>query len=47
MEHLGSTRVTDFVFADDAVLLEESMAVMVMAVVHVHEEAKPLGLKVA
>ena len=44
---VGNTKVTDLVFADDAVLLAESLEVLVMALEALHEEAKPLGLKVS
>ena len=44
---IGNTRVTDLVFADDAVILAESLEVLVMALEALHEEAKPLGLKVS
>ena len=44
---VGNTRVTDLIFADDAVLLAESLEVLVMALEVLHEEAKPLGLKVS
>ncbi len=40
-------KVTDLVFADDAVLLAESLDVLVMALEALHEEAKPLGLEVS
>ena len=44
---VGNTRVTDLVFADDAVILSESLEVLVMALEALHEEAKPLGLEVS
>ena len=44
---VGNTMVTDLVFADDAVILAESLEVLVMALEVLHEEAKPLGLKVS
>ena len=44
---VGNTKVTDLDFADDAVLLAESLEVLVMALEALHEEAKPLGLKVS
>ncbi|KAG0711984.1 hypothetical protein GWK47_019421 [Chionoecetes opilio] len=43
---LGNTKITDLVFADDAVIFAESLEVLVMALVALHEEAKPLGLEV-
>ncbi len=39
--------MSDLVFADDAVLLAESLDVLVMALEALHEEAKPLGLEVS
>merc|ERR1712035_25095 len=42
-----NTMVTDLVFADDAVILAESLEVLVIALEVLHEEAKPLGLKVS
>ena len=44
---VGDIRVTDLAFADDAVLLAESLDVLVMALEALNEEAKPLGLKVS
>ncbi|KAG0712241.1 hypothetical protein GWK47_018914 [Chionoecetes opilio] len=45
--YLGNTNITDLVFADDAVIFAESLEVLVMALEALHEEAKPLGLKVS
>ncbi len=44
---VGNTKVSDLVFADDAVILAESIEVLVMALEVLHEEAKPLGLEVS
>ena len=44
---VGNSKVTDLVFADDAVILAESLEVLVMALEVLHEEAKPLGLEVS
>lgn len=44
---VGSTRVTDHVFADDTVILIESLEVLIFAVEALHEEAKHLVLKVS
>ena len=44
---VGNTKISDLVFADDAVLLAESLDVLVMALEVLHEESKPLGLKVS
>ncbi|KAG0715753.1 Ubiquitin-protein ligase E3B [Chionoecetes opilio] len=41
---LGNTKITDLVFAGDAVIFAESLEVLVMALEALHEEAKPLGL---
>ncbi|KAG0725708.1 hypothetical protein GWK47_038100 [Chionoecetes opilio] len=43
---LGNTRITDFILAADAVLLAESLEVLVMALDALHEEANPLGFEV-
>ncbi|KAG0714867.1 Retrovirus-related Pol polyprotein from type-1 retrotransposable element R2 [Chionoecetes opilio] len=42
---VGNTKITDLVFADDAVIFAESLEVLVMALEALHEEAKPLGLE--
>ncbi len=42
-----NTKVTDLFFADDAVLLAESLDVLIMALKALPEEAKPLGLEVS
>ena len=44
---VGNTMVTDLVFADDAVILAESLEVLVLALETLHEETKPLGLQVS
>ncbi|KAG0730425.1 2-hydroxyacylsphingosine 1-beta-galactosyltransferase [Chionoecetes opilio] len=44
---VGNTKITDLVFADDAVIFAESLEVLVMALEALHEEAKPLGLAVS
>ncbi|KAG0725747.1 hypothetical protein GWK47_037994 [Chionoecetes opilio] len=44
---VGNTKITDLVFADDAVIFAESLEVLVMALEVLHEEAKPLGLEVS
>ncbi|KAG0723488.1 G-protein coupled receptor moody [Chionoecetes opilio] len=43
---LGNTKITDLVFADDAVIFAESLEVLVMALEALHEEANPLGPEV-
>ncbi|KAG0714353.1 Ubiquitin carboxyl-terminal hydrolase 46 [Chionoecetes opilio] len=44
---IGNTKITDLVFADDAVIFAESLEVLAMALEALHEEAKPLGLEVS
>ncbi|KAG0713167.1 CCR4-NOT transcription complex subunit 11 [Chionoecetes opilio] len=44
---VGNTKITDLVFAYDAVIFAESLEVLVMALEALHEEAKPLGLEVS
>ncbi|KAG0716716.1 Serine/threonine-protein kinase pelle [Chionoecetes opilio] len=44
---VGNTKITDLVFADDAVIFAESLEVLVMALEALHEEAKPLKLEVS
>ncbi|KAG0729684.1 hypothetical protein GWK47_029822 [Chionoecetes opilio] len=44
---VGNTKITDLVFADDAVIFAESLEGLVMALEALHEEAKPLGLEVS
>ncbi|KAG0719084.1 hypothetical protein GWK47_007392 [Chionoecetes opilio] len=44
---VGNTKITDLVFADDAVIFAESLEILVMALEALHEEAKPLGLEVS
>ncbi|KAG0711101.1 putative uncharacterized transposon-derived protein F52C9.6 [Chionoecetes opilio] len=44
---VDNTKITDLVFADDAVIFAESLEVLVMALEALHEEAKPLGLEVS
>ena len=44
---VGNTKITDLVFADDAPIFAESLEVLVMALEALHEEVKPLGLKVS
>ena len=44
---VGNTKITDLVFADDAVIFAESLEVLVMALEALHELAKPLGLQVS
>ena len=44
---VGNTKITDLVFADDAAIFAESLEVLVMALEALHEEVKPLGLKVS
>ena len=43
---VGNTEITDLVFAD-AAIFAESMEVLVMALEALHEEVKPLELKVS
>ena len=49
MEHLSAIlRLQILFFADDAAIFAESLKVLVMALVEVlHEEVKPLGLKIS
>ena len=48
MDHLSAIpRFTDLVFADDAAIFIESLEVTVMSLKALHEEVKPLGLKVS
>ena len=44
---VGNTKITDLVFADDAAIFAESLEVMVMALEALHEEVKPLGVKIS
>ncbi|KAG0720330.1 putative uncharacterized transposon-derived protein F52C9.6 [Chionoecetes opilio] len=44
---LGNIKITDLIFADDAVIFAESLEVLVMALEALHQEAKPLGLEVS
>ena len=44
---VGNTEITDLVFADYASILAESQEVVVLAIEALHEEVKPLGLKVS
>ena len=44
---VGNTKITDLVFADDAVIFAETLEVLVMALESLHEEVKPLGLNVS
>ena len=44
---VGNAKITDLVFADDAVILAESLEVLVLALETLHEDAKPLGLQVS
>ncbi|KAG0723026.1 LINE-1 retrotransposable element ORF2 protein [Chionoecetes opilio] len=44
---VGNTKITDLVFADDAVIFAESLEVLLMALEALHGEAKPLGLEVS
>lgn len=44
---VGNAKITDLVFADDAVILAESLGVLVLALETLHEDAKPLGLQVS
>ena len=41
---VGNTKITDFVFAEDAAIFAESLEVLVMAPEALHEVVKPLGL---
>ena len=43
---VGNTEITDLVFADDAIIFAESLEVLVMVLKALHEEMKPVGLKV-
>ena len=40
---VGNTKITDLVFADDAVILAESLEVLVLALETLYEDAKTLG----
>ncbi len=42
---MDNSWVADLAFADDAVILSESLEVLVLALEALHEEAKPLGLQ--
>ena len=44
---VGNTKITDLVFADDAVIFAETLEILKLALGALHEEAKPLGLKVS
>ena len=44
---VGNTKITDLVFADDAPIFAESLEILVMALEALHEEVKPLGLKIS
>ena len=44
---VGNTKITDLVFADVAAIFSESLEVLVMALEALHEEVKPLGLKIS
>ena len=44
---VGNTKIIDLVFADDAATFTLSLEVLVMALEALHEEVKPLGLKVS
>ena len=47
--HCGASvgKITDLVFADDAAIFAELLKVLVMALEALHEEVKPLGLKIS
>ena len=40
---VSNKKITDLVFADDAVIFAQSLEVLVMALEALHEEAKPSG----
>ena len=42
---VGNTKITDLVFADDAVIFAESLEVLLIALEVLYEETKPLGLQ--
>ena len=44
---VGNTKITDLVFADDAVIFAQSLEVLVMVLEALHEEAKSLGRHVS
>ena len=44
---VGNTKITDLVFADNAVVFTKSLEVLMMDLEALHEEAKPLGLQVS
>ena len=44
---VGKTKITNLVFADDAVIFAESLEVLMMVLEALHEETKPLGLQVS
>ena len=46
-ESVSNTKITDLVFADDAVIFVELLEVLVMVLEALHEEAKPLRLHVS
>ena len=44
---VGNAKITDLVFADDVVILAESLEVLMLALEALHDDAKPLGLQVS
>ena len=44
---VGNTKITDLVFADDAVIFAESLEVLVMALEALHEKTKTSGRQVS
>ena len=44
---VDNTKITDLVFADDAVIFADLLKVLVMVLEALHEEAKPLGLQIS
>ena len=45
--YVGNTEIIGLVFADDVAIFAESLYVLVMALEALHDEVKPLGLKVS
>ena len=44
---VGNTKITDLIFADDAVIFAESLEDLVMALEALHDDSKSLGRQVS
>ena len=44
---VGNSKITDFVFADEAVVFGESLEILVMPLEALHKEVKPLEVQVS